>query len=104
MRKKYNIKTLPSFFRDLDDILNYITNELYNSIAAHQLLKELDSKLKVISIFPKIFEKYSPKTNRNYIYYKVNIKNYCIFYTIHGNTVALRRLLYSKRNFESLIN
>jgi len=103
MGKKYNIKTLPSFANDLDEVIGYIINELSNPIAAEHLLIEMNSKLKTLSILPKIYKKYVPKIKRKYIYYKLKVKKYSMFYSIHGNTVILRRFLYSKRDFENLL-
>lgn len=40
---------------------------------------------------------------RQYTYYKIYVKNYIVFYTVKGDTMEVRRILYSRRNFDKLI-
>ena len=52
---------------------------------------------------PERFEKYEGIKKRKNIYYRIYVKNYTIFYTVKDNTIFVRRILYSRRNFDKLI-
>ena len=47
--------------------------------------------------------KYKSNFKRTAIYYRIYIKNYTIFYTIEKDCMEIRRIIYSKRNFNKLI-
>jgi len=40
---------------------------------------------------------------RNYPYYRINVRNFSIFYVVIDDTMEVRRLLYSKRNIDELL-
>lgn len=103
MEKKYKIQYLPIFYKDLDKITNYISNKLSNTIAANNLLDVIEKEIYKRQSSPENYQKYIPKRERKNIYYRIYVKNYKIFYTVKDNTMEIRRILYSKRNFENLI-
>lgn len=103
MASKYKIITSSMFKRDLKNVVEYIGSTLLNPTAADNLLMELSLKENILSIIPTAFPRYVVKNKKKFIYHKINIKNYSIFYTIQDNIVVLRRFLYSKRNFDNLL-
>lgn len=103
MEKKYKIKYLPLFYNDLDKITDYIMYQLNNEIAANNLVNELEKEIETRSYNPDYYEKYRSTRKRQYTYYKIHIKNYTIFYTIQDNVMEVRRILYSRRNFDKLV-
>ena len=103
MEKKFKIKYLPSFYNDLNEITNYISEELGNSMAAQKLLDEVENEILKRKLCPESTAKYISSNNRKNIYYKINVKNYTIFYIVSDNTMEIRRILYSRRNFKKLI-
>ena len=103
MEKKYNIKYLPSFYRDLDGITDYIKYELQNGIAANRLVDEIENEIIKRLQNPESFEKFQTRRKRLNAYYRIYVKNYTIFYVGIDNTMEVRRIIYSKRNFEKLI-
>ncbi len=40
---------------------------------------------------------------KNHPYYRINVRNFSIFYVVIDNTMEVRRILYSKRNIDELI-
>ena len=102
MEKKYKIKYLPSFYKDLDEITNYISEKLGNSIAAQHLLDNVEAEIYKRQLSPESTAKYISSNNRKDIYYRIYVKNYTIFYIVKDNTMEVRRMLYSKRNFGTL--
>ena len=103
MKNKYNIKYLPSFYRDLDGITDYIKYELQNGIAANRLVDEIENEINKRLQHPESFEKFQSRRKRLNTYYRIYVKNYTIFYVIIDNTMEVRRIIYYKRNFEKLI-
>ena len=103
MEKKYKIKYLPLFYNDLDKITDYIMYKLNNEIAANNFVNELENEINKRAYNPDSYEKYISTQKRQYTYYKIYVKNYIVFYTVRDNIMEIRRILYSKRNFENLI-
>lgn len=101
MNGKYILKASPSFYEDLNDVILYIILNLNNSIAAKNLVRELEKEINKRLQNPVIYVKY--KTNKQEIYYKINIGNYSVFYTVEGNIMLLGRIIYSRRDFENLL-
>ena len=52
---------------------------------------------------PEAYEKYISNRKRKNLYYRIYVKNYTIFYTIINDTMQVRRILYSKRNFKKMM-
>lgn len=103
VKNNYLIKYLPSFDKEFNEILYYITYILKNKIAAENLLKNVDSAIIKRSINPKSFAIYKTDKKRKYNFYKINIKSFTIFYTVRNKTMEIVHILYNKRNFNNLI-
>ncbi|MFR2788400.1 MAG: type II toxin-antitoxin system RelE/ParE family toxin [Clostridia bacterium] len=102
MEKKYKIKYLPLFYKDLDQITDYIMYKLNNEIAANNFVNELEKEINKRAYNPVSYEKYISIRKRKYTYYKIYVKNYTVFYTVKDNIMEVRRILYSKRNFNKV--
>ena len=102
MTKKYEIKYLPLFYKDLDQITDYIMYKLNNEIAANNFVNELEKEINKRAYNPISYEKYISIKKRKYTYYKIYVKNYTVFYTVKDNIMEVRRILYSKRNFNKV--
>ena len=103
MEKKYKVIYLPLFYDDLDKITDYIIYHLENEIAAENFVDELEKAIKKRACNPYSFEKYTSTRKREKTYYRIYVKNYTVFYTVKDNIIELRRILYSKRNFDNLL-
>ena len=103
MKKKYKIKYLPLFHKDLDNITDYIKNKLKNEIAANNFVNKLEKGINQRAISPNSHEKYISNRKRKNIYFRIYVENYIVYYTVKDNTMEIRRILYSKRNFDKLI-
>lgn len=102
MEKKYEIKYLPLFYKDLDQITDYIMYKLNNKIAANNFVNELEKEINKRAYNPVSYEKYISIRKRKYTHYKIYVKNYTVFYTVKDNIMEVRRILYSKRNFNKV--
>lgn len=101
MSGKYILKAAPSFYKDLNDIISYIGLQLKNPIAAKNLVYEIEKAINIRLQNPAIYEKY--KWGEKDIYYKINVRNYSIFYIVKDNNMILGRIIYSRRNFNDLL-
>lgn len=103
MDKKYEVTYLPLFYRDLDEIIDYIMYKLNNVIAANKLLDDIKQEIESRAYNPDTYEKYKSTRKRKDTYYRIYVKNYTIFYTVKDNTMEIRRILYGRRNFTKLL-
>lgn len=101
--KKYEIRYLPTFISQFNNILYYITYELKNKIAADNFYNEVVKQIEIRSNAPESYEVFKTIKGEKIKYYKTNVKNYTIFYVVKDNVMEIRRIYYSQRNFENLI-
>ncbi len=102
-RNKYTVKLTGAFTRQFNNIMSYITYELKNSTAAENLYKRVVEEIVIRSESPESFEKYRTAKKRKTTYYRIYVKNFTIFYVVYDNTMEVRRILYSKRNFKKIL-
>ncbi|MGN1301394.1 MAG: type II toxin-antitoxin system RelE/ParE family toxin [Clostridia bacterium] len=100
---KYTIKYTSTFINQLNNILKYFIHKLKNQIAAENFYDEVITKIERRSENPESYKKHISRRKRKNIYYKIYVKNYTIFYIVNNDTMEIRRILYSKRNFDKLI-
>ena len=102
-KAKYNLSFLPIFQEDLYEVTDYITNALKNPSAAHRLLDDIEFAISKRLEMPLSFPKYQSSKLRKQVYYRINVRNFSIFYVVIGNTMEVRRLLYAKKNIDELL-
>lgn len=101
--RRYKLSILPLFEDDLNEIVDYITYRLRNPQAAESLINEVEDAINKRLDCAESFEAYHSSRKRKYPYYRIQVKNFTIFYVVIGNTMEVRRIIYSRRNFENLI-
>jgi plasmid stabilization system protein ParE len=104
LHKKYKVIYLPLFYKDLESIVDYIAYNFSNISAAQNLLNVLQTAIETRAISPTSYEKYYSNRKRKNTYYRIYVKNYVIFYVVHNDIMEVRRILYNKRNLDTLIN
>lgn len=102
-RKNYKLSFLPLFEEDLNEIVDYITFTLKNPSAAHRLVDDVEQAIIERLEMPLAFAPYQSSKKRKHPYYRINVRNFSIFYVIIDDTMEVRRLLYSKRNIDQLL-
>ena len=80
--KHYNLRVLPLFEDDLNEIVDYITYRLRNPAAAERLVDDVETA--ILERLP-CAESFEPFT---------------VFYVVIGNIMEVRRILYSRRNWK----
>ena len=79
-QKTYKLRFLPLFEYDLNEIVDYIAIHLKNPDAAERLVSDIEE--------------------RQHPYYRIQVRNFMIFYVVIGDIMEVRRILYSRRNWK----
>lgn len=101
--KRYELRILPLFEEDLNEIVDYITFRLQNPIAAEHLVGDIEAAIRERLHCAQAFESYRSAKERQYPYYRIQVRNFTIFYVVIGNVMEVRRILYSRRDLHKLI-
>ncbi len=101
--KRYELRILPLFEEDLNEIVDYIAFRLQNPIAAERLVDDVEAAIKERLHCAEAFEPYRSARDRQYSYYRIQVRNFTIFYVVIGNTMEVRRILYSRRDIRKSI-
>ena len=101
--KRYKLSFLPLFESDLLEITDYITNHLNNPEVALRLVYDIEIAINWRLETPLVFAPYPSSKNRPYPYYRINIRNFSVFYVVIGDIMEIRRLLYAKSNIDNLL-
>jgi len=103
MDKKYTLNYLPQFEHDLAAARDYITFTLQNSEAALRLVEDAEKAILKRLDSPLSFQPYPSVRKRKHPYYRINVRNFSIFYVVIENVMEVRRFVYSKRNLPEII-
>ncbi|MEQ0487926.1 type II toxin-antitoxin system RelE/ParE family toxin [Anaerococcus murdochii] len=102
-KKTYKLRFLPLFAEDLLEITTYISSNLQNPEAANILVNEIEDAIDKRLENPFIFAPYNSRKPRINPYYRIYVKNYTIFYVVIDDIMEVRRILYSKRDFDNIL-
>ena len=100
----FEVKYLPSFYQDLDAIVEYISVALEAPRAALNLLDELEEEINNLKKYPNAHRLYHPIKPILTKYRILTVKNYFVFYVVIENIIEIHRIIYKKRNLSQLIN
>ena len=98
--KRYELRILPLFEEDLNEIVDYITYRLQNPIAAEKLVNDVEAAIEERRSCAEAFEPYSSSRKREHPYYRIQVRNFTILYVVIDGTMEVRRLLYSRSNIK----
>ena len=101
--KHYELRILPLFEDDLNEIVDYITYRLRNPIAADNLVNSVETAIYERLPDAESFEPYHSKREHKYPYYRIQVKNFTIFYVVIDNVMEVRRIMYGRRNWKEQI-
>ena len=103
MDKQFTLRYLPLFEQDLSIARDYIALNLKNSVAALRLVENTERAIMKRLANPLGFESYRSVRDRKHLYYRINIRNYSVFYVMIGNVMEVRRFVYNKRNLPNIV-
>ena len=100
---KYTVSYLPIFDADLADAWSYIAFKLKNPTAADKLMSDTEEAILKRVQMPTSFQQYHSKKERAHPYYRIEVRNYNVWYVVIDDVMEVRRFLYSKRDAEGLL-
>lgn len=105
---KYILRYLPLFYEDLEEKILYITLKLNNPQVVDDLLYAVETAILERLPPAEAFEPYHSAKEREYLYYRIYVKNFVIYYVVvddegDGKIMEVRRFLYNKQNHEKRI-
>lgn len=100
--KSYKLSYLPSFYEDLNNAVNYISDVLENPQAANNLIDKTEAAILKRLQMPLSYEPVSIN-GRKHPYYRIYVENYIVFYVIIDDVMEVRRLIYGARDIGRLI-
>lgn len=95
-KQTYKLTFLPLFEDDLLEITNYITNTLQNPSAAHRLVDYVELAIIKRLEMPLSYAPYQSSKLRKHPYYRINVRNFSVFYVVIDDTMEVRRLFKTK--------
>ena len=106
--EKYRLSYLPLFYKDLDEKITYIAEKLKNPKAASDLLDKVEAAILKRLPVAESFEPYHSLQERRYVYYRIYVDNYVIYYVVIDDDpddliMEVRRFLYSGQNWKKLV-
>lgn len=104
---KYELRYLPLFYEELEEKAVYIAEKLMNSQAANDLLDAVEKAILERLPNAESFEPYHSLKERKYPYYRINVRNFSIYYVVIGDDsnkiMEVRRFLYNRQNRDAII-
>lgn len=97
----YKVKIFPTAKQDLEEVIQYL-NTLSPEVAWKYydlLVEEIASLSKMPGRCPR--PKDLALAAKGYRY--LLVKNYLVFYVVVGDTVQIRRILYARRDYSTLL-
>ena len=101
--KHYELRFLPLFEDDLNEIVDYITYRLRNPAAAERLVDDVETAILERLPCAESVEPFHSARERQYPYYRIHVRNFTVFYVVIGNIMEARRILYNRRNWKKYI-
>ena len=104
---KYKLRYLPLFYKDLEEKIVYIAEELHNEKSANDLLDEVEAAILERQPVAESFEPYRSLRERRYPYYRIYVKNFVVYYVVidegDDKIMEVRRFLYNKQDVKGLL-
>ncbi|MDR0470363.1 MAG: type II toxin-antitoxin system RelE/ParE family toxin [Nitrososphaerota archaeon] len=99
--KSYKIKLLPSAVKDIENMVEYLSN-FYPSTALNQYDKIM-LKIEKLKTFPLMCEKYG--TIDGILYRKLVVDDYLVFYVVIAEdfVIEIHRIINSKTDYSNLL-
>lgn len=98
----YSVKVSEDFLSDVLDVTSYISIILFNPDAAEQLRENINLTIENIAKNPKIYSILRTEQETIYEYRRAKVGNYYIIYHFDDENVYISRLIFGRRNFNSI--
>lgn len=100
---QYKVIITPTAYKEINQIYDYISENLYARKAAHDLMEQVELEIKRLKTSPEIYTEIEKIDELKRRYRRIVIKNYVILYTIDNDnqTVYVAHMYYGRRNYLS---
>lgn len=98
---KYEVEYTEKCIEEMNEIYEYISNNLKNNNAAKRLLSKVNQQIIHLSASPEIYMKIGKADRLRREYHRMVVKNYIVLYTIDykKSKVYISHMIYGKRNY-----
>lgn len=105
MANNYSLKMTPKAADDLDNIYRYISEELFATSSAANILERIEKEIMKLREFPFSCNYVADEYLSNKSYRKLIVDNYIAFYVINEEQkqAIIMRVLYKKQKYENLL-
>lgn len=102
---KFQLKLTPKASQDLNEIYDYISNNLNNDTAAQALLEKIEKSIMHLKVFPQLGSLVADLELKARGYRKIIVENYIVFYLINEaqESVVIMRVLFGRKEYQNLI-
>ena len=101
--KPYDYEFSPLAEKDLNNIFEYIALELSSPEAAEHLIDRIQDAVERLCDFPFSCPLLTDSTLQKKGYRLLVVQNFNLFYVVEKQTVIIRRILYGRRDYESIL-
>lgn len=101
--ERYSYLMTEAALSDAEEAIDYISNELCNPEAASSFADELEEKLEEICRTPKAGRPVQNPYLRRSDVRRFLVKNYTAYYIINEDKIIVLRIVYSKRNQDTVL-
>ena len=101
----YSLKFTPKAGKDLEQIYVYISEKLFNDIAANNLLEKIENSIISLKEFPCSGSLISDELLKSKGYRKLVVENYIVFYLVNKSEkqVVVMRILYNAQKYQNFL-
>lgn len=99
--EKYEIEITKEALRDMEEIYNYIANELLSPDNAIYQYNRIAESILQLDIFPEKFRILESNIEKQKAIRRMPVDNYSVFYVIKENRVIVISVLYSASNIQA---
>lgn len=100
---RFELRYSPLFYKDLDEITDYLLLELKNKPAARTLVTDVDAAIKKRLRNPLGTTPYRTIGSRPHPYRRILVGNYLIFYVVIDKVMVIRRMVYGRRDLDRIL-
>lgn len=100
--EKFTLRYSPQFYDELSETIRYITFKLRNPEAAQRLRDDAERAILDRLEAPLSFAAYYSDVQTGDVYYRINVRNFAIYYVLVGNVMEVRWFRYFRRRMGNL--
>lgn len=106
--RKYTLRYLPLFHKELEAAVLYIATRLGNQKAAKELLSSVENSIqRRLYNNPEGYEPVPSRKKRDYPYYRIYVGKYIVYYVVIPNgserIMEVRRFVHTLQNRDDLL-